>query len=726
MSPLSCKEKIKTMKVKLIDIILPIYKGIEDTKNCLDSIYLEILKTSCCRLILINDASPEKSMKRILREYAASFPIEKIKLIENEVNLGFVKTVNKGFQNTRKDADVLLLNSDTIATKGFLQELQKDAYSKEKVGTVTPFSNNATICSFPNFCEENSLLKNFSLEEINRIWKRNRLECIPAPTGVGFCMYITRECLDKVGYLNEKEFKRGYGEENDFCQRAIKLGFSNLISPNLFVFHKGSVSFDKEKNALIEQALKTIDRLHPNYHADVSLFCRNDPVKPQREERILDLLLQSKLKKIIHVSHALGGGTQQNIDELIDYYRYEAIHIVTAPQINKKEIDVTIIHDQICLKFKSLSVKKTENVKEFFEFMNPDAVHIHHLYGYNRKFINFLSNYSSCYFITAHDYYMLNGNPTLTNNENFYIGYYDPDTSEAASSLKEKNETLADFQNLFTKIFRKSTVIFPSYACEKIFTSADVYHPKKAFVAYHLEKKRQNILNINSSQEDNNLKVCAIGAISEVKGSNFLEKLAELATLNNLDISFKIIGFANRSLNKVECSGVYNNIDLFDILSQEKPDIIFFANRCPETYNYVLSHVLNTNLPIFAPTVGSFSERLKGRKNSYLYNYQESPQSILEQLIIFSKKIQKDYFIEQPISIDISGFYNTVYLKLIKKRNYKKYRKNNYQLMKDSQDYFSLSNFLFTSYKKYTPRKIKNKIPKKLKIFAKNILYRFF
>src|SRR3712207_8814600 len=54
-------------------------------------------------------------------------------------------------------------------------------------------------------------------------------DALPISTGNGFCMYIRRDCLDAVGMLDEEAFPRGYGEENDFCMRATRDGWINLV-----------------------------------------------------------------------------------------------------------------------------------------------------------------------------------------------------------------------------------------------------------------------------------------------------------------------------------------------------------------------------------------------------------------------------------------------------------------------------------------------------------------
>jgi GT2 family glycosyltransferase len=63
------------------------------------------------------------------------------------------------------------------------------------------------------------------------------------PTAVGFCMYITRHCLHRVGPFDHDRYGEGYGEEVDFCMRAARRGFRNVIAADVFVHHVGEVSF---------------------------------------------------------------------------------------------------------------------------------------------------------------------------------------------------------------------------------------------------------------------------------------------------------------------------------------------------------------------------------------------------------------------------------------------------------------------------------------------------
>ena len=81
--------------------------------------------------------------------------------------------------------------------------------------------------------------------------------------------------------------RSGYGEENDFCQRAIRAGFVNLIDDHTFIFHAGRGSFGGAADALLARNLAVIHERYPNYPRDVAAFVQDDPLArvPRRHRR---------------------------------------------------------------------------------------------------------------------------------------------------------------------------------------------------------------------------------------------------------------------------------------------------------------------------------------------------------------------------------------------------------------------------------------------------------
>jgi hypothetical protein len=61
------------------------------------------------------------------------------------------------------------------------------------IGTVTPFSNVATICSYPIMNDRNPLPDGWTASQLDNLAREvNSGAIIELPTAVGFCMYIKR------------------------------------------------------------------------------------------------------------------------------------------------------------------------------------------------------------------------------------------------------------------------------------------------------------------------------------------------------------------------------------------------------------------------------------------------------------------------------------------------------------------------------------------------------
>ncbi len=255
-----------------VDIIIPVFNAMDDLKNCVESI-LRHTDLSLHRMVLIDDCSTDEEIRSYLKGLRASNHALDIKVVFNNQNLGFPATVNKGLRlsSTR---DCLILNSDTIVTANWLNKLQRAAYARPLVATVTPFSNHAYICAFPKPLKYNFLPPGYSMDTLNRRLEELSLLYYPViPFGSGFCLYIRRHALETIGLLDEKLFRKGYGEDADFCFRAARAGFLNILDDSTFIFHKGGASFESNKdpealarkNAQIQENLQRLNARYPGY-----------------------------------------------------------------------------------------------------------------------------------------------------------------------------------------------------------------------------------------------------------------------------------------------------------------------------------------------------------------------------------------------------------------------------------------------------------------------------
>ncbi len=268
-----------------VSIIVAVYNAYDEVKNCIESI---VCKTQYpYRLLIIDDASTDPRIHPLLQAYAAAFPHISVEF--NNRNLGYTAVINKGIELAAPD-DVVLLNSDTQVTEGWLEKLSRCAQDHPATATVTPLSNAAGVFSVPCRGIENRMPDALSIDQMGKLVERLSMGLRPkAPTGCGYCMYVTRSSINAVGGFDEKKFPAGYGEENDFCMRASRKGFVHLIEDATFIYHQRSASFGRRKKKIVSKGMARLRRLHPEYRYLVYKWLITDPLGEFRK-RLRDAL----------------------------------------------------------------------------------------------------------------------------------------------------------------------------------------------------------------------------------------------------------------------------------------------------------------------------------------------------------------------------------------------------------------------------------------------------
>lgn len=256
-------------------VVVPIYNAYEDVLDCVNSLLRGT--PSHVPILLLDDASTDERIPESLTGLTVSTSL----YVRKPVNTGFVNTVNLAFRACRP-RDVVVLNSDVVVPPGWLERLQAAAYARSNIATATPLTNRGTIVSVP--CRNKPMpIEGLSVEEIDAKIRENSLRLYPViPTAVGHCVYFKRVALDLVGYFDET-FSPGYGEEVDWSQRAVLLGFSHVVADDLFVYHKGSKSFgergSKARMRLRASHEKWIRQRYP-WYAEWTTQAANDEESP--------------------------------------------------------------------------------------------------------------------------------------------------------------------------------------------------------------------------------------------------------------------------------------------------------------------------------------------------------------------------------------------------------------------------------------------------------------
>ncbi len=293
-----------------VDVIVPVYEAAEAFARCIESL-LAWTDLERHRLVLVLDGPQPEATAALVGRLRGE---RGVLVLENPARQGFVASINRGMRGMRgmdaSDRDVVLLNSDTRVTERWLAKLQEAAYSAPEIATVTPFSNSATICSLPRFLETNVLPAGFDADSFARLVEARSRRAYPRlPTGVGVCLYIKRKALEELGLFDEKSFGLGYGEESEFCMRALKAGYAHALDDATFIFHEGQRSFGPARGKRVHGAHKAMQKLHPEYLATVARFLREDPIRPLRQRVLAEIRPvrrpqpAGRAERVLHVVH---------------------------------------------------------------------------------------------------------------------------------------------------------------------------------------------------------------------------------------------------------------------------------------------------------------------------------------------------------------------------------------------------------------------------------------
>jgi len=615
----------KTFDNKPVDIIIPVYAGLLETRRCLESLAAATCLTPF-RPVLINDASPDPVLAGYLRETVAAHGWV---LLENAENLGFANSVNRGLE-ADPARDIILLNNDTEVANDWLDRLAA-AGREGRTGTATPFTNHGTLASYPKPGQGQELPEGTTVAELDRIFAEvNAGQRVKIPTGVGFCMYIRRDCLREVGGFRPEVFGRGYGEENDFCLRAIYKGWENVLAADVFVYHAGETSFGSEAGDRRTKAVETLDRLYPDYRRMLGDYDRRDPAKRFRIAASGERMRRSGKAVILTITHDLGGGVAQYVGELRESVGQRAEMLSLTPTESGAVI------------FRNLDPKDDfwvafdpeldyPELIELLRYCGVSRIHVQHLLGHQVDVVRLKNDLEVPLDVSVHDYFFLCRKVTLTNAAGQYCGGPEGGCGECSGRTVK-------FAGLLDAADR---VIAPSRDAANRMRRH--FPEAKMLVAEHPSTPPTVEPQPRKLGTDAPLTIGILGAMTAHKGIHRLRACASAAKEKLLPLRFVLVGYVEKGPGGEPFleTGPYNNDALPGILREQGIDAIWFPAQWPETFSYTLSVCLESGLPVIAPDLGAFTERLAGRSWSWIVPWNLDS----EQMVQFFLTIRREHFV---------------------------------------------------------------------------------
>jgi GT2 family glycosyltransferase/glycosyltransferase involved in cell wall biosynthesis len=517
--------------------------------------------------------------------------------------------------------DVVLLNSDTIVTAGWLDALQACVAADAHIATATPFSNNGEICSYPVFCRA-TLADRLAPEAIATAMARLPADapCPDLPTGVGFCMYIRRQALAELGLFDAERFGAGYGEENDFCQRAIAAGWRNVLCPRAYVLHVGGASFLAQSTPLKARHLQALLERHPRYEQDVREFVAQDPIAPLRAQ-VADALAglgqdacgHPPRPAVLLITHDFGGGVEKHVRDLAALLRPAARVEILRPD----GTTAVQLEDDIGSVLR-WPAQDLGGLRALLERRRYDRLHVHHLHGFPAALPDLIQALGRPFDLTLHDFGIYCPQYALTTADGNYCG--EPDLAGCQTCVAERPHAWG----LDVPAWRTRWGRLAAQAQRVIAPSAFVRdRVLRHFPALPIQVWPHPPRLDWTPARPRPLKVLVLGGLSRPKGLDTVLACARHAQRAEQPLAFVLLGYPEHAVPQwpdlpLQVRGEYHDADLPTLAALERADVVCFPGRIPETHSYTLDVALGLGLPIVASDLGAIAERLHQRPGATL------------------------------------------------------------------------------------------------------------
>lgn len=623
-------------------VVIPVHDGAATTRACLDSVLASL--PDGARVIVVDDGSTDPAVTGFLDGLAKA---GKVALVRHARAQGFPAAANAGIR-AAKGRDVLLLNSDTLVPVGWIERLREAAYSARDIGTVTPLSNDATILSYPRAAGGNPRPDQAATNRFDRIARRaNGGAVVDIPVGVGFCLYLRRDCLNATGAFRADVFAQGYGEENDLCLRARRLGWRNVAAAGVFVGHVGGASFGAAAAHLRARNSAILERLHPGHDALVRAFIERDPLAPLR--RRMDRLRfreagRPKRPSVVLISHDEGGGVEQRLALSARAHAAAGRRaIVLRPAEAGQGVPAIAVRDGTADDLANLVYAMPHELSDLAGVLRaarPVCVEVHHFIGYAPAVYELLTLLGISYDVHIHDYAWICPRVSLVGRDR-YCGEPDLHACEACVAdnghfLKETITVAAHRDRSAKFLAAARRVVAPS---DDAATRMRRYFPALPIDVVPHDDDDWPVARPKPPRKPNGrARVCVVGGIGVHKGYDIVLACARDAARRDLDLEFVVVGNTiddNRMLatGRIFVTGRYEPREAADLIGRHGADIGFVASICPETWCLTLGDIWRAGLPAVSFDIGAPAERIRRTGRGFVLPLGLSPSAINNALV---------------------------------------------------------------------------------------------
>ena len=494
---------------------------------------------------------------------------------------------------------------------------------------MTPLSNDGGILSYPNAAGPNPIPDQLTTTRLDRLaFRANRQDIVDIPVGVGFCLYLRRDCLTAVGAFRPDLFAQGYGEENDYCLRARRLGWRNVALTGLFVGHHGGSTFGATATHLRQRNARVIEHHHPGYHALVQRYLTADPLAEPR--RRIDLLAWKQAARrwpraAILITHDEGGGVEQRLSQAAATMAAAGCRpIILRPARAANDAPAIAVHDGLADDLPNLIFAIPRELSALLALLRsarPDRIEIHHLAAYPPAIHDLIARLGLPYQVHIHDYAWFCPRISLVGTRNRYCG--EPDLPDCEACIADNghflNEsiTVPDLWHRSAKFLREAQrVVAPATDVATRIRQhfpglSTVIQPHEDDDAIQALSPHGRITPSASSRPT----VCVVGAIGVHKGYEVLLACARDAARRDLDLTFVVVGHTIddarlMATGRVFVTGRFDPGEAVGLIAAQHADLGFVPSICPETWCLSLGDLWRAGLTAASFDIGAQAERI--------------------------------------------------------------------------------------------------------------------
>jgi GT2 family glycosyltransferase len=602
-----------------VAIVIPVYGRTATVLACLDSVFASL--TPPHRIIVVDDASPDHDLRQALDRLARE---RRIRLIRHARNQGFPASANDGM-SAAAGHDVILLNSDTLVPPGWLERLRDACHATLDIGTATPFSNDASILSYPGPTGTNPLPDLAATRLLNNAARRaNGHGVIAIPVGVGFCLYIRRDCIDAVGPFRADVFAQGYGEENDFCLRARHLGWRNVAVPGVFVAHLAGASFGSAGRHLRARNDALLNRLHPGYDRLIAEFCAADPLAAAR--RRIDLLrwraeTRGCTGSAILITHDDGGGVERQVGVSAARHRAAGLRsIILRPELRTNSGPLVVI-DGAAAGFPNLGYALPAEMPGLLRLLgatSPHLVELHHTLHHPPAILDLVTRLGVPYDVFVHDYPWICPQVALVGPTRRYCG--EPNRAGCEACVADAGHVIDE--DISVRALRERSASFLAGARRVVAPSDDAavrmrnYFPGLRLTVVPQEDDASIADPPRPQPRDERCRVCLLGAIGVHKGFDILLACARDAEERGLPLDFTVVGHTIDDARllasgRVFVTGRFRQEEAVPLIRAQRASLALLPSVWPETWSFALTELWLAGLMVAAFDIGAPAERIR-------------------------------------------------------------------------------------------------------------------